>query len=436
VKPSRRSRAARLLAVSIIAIAPVLAPSQVSALPGQEPPDGGEAPDGGPGSPADVDLLRASGPSTTVTASFEELSSEVRRQVDAVVAARSAAADAEAALDEADAAVAETEAEIQEIDDETGEVVVDAFIDPPAEDALVTLTDASLAESTVRQEILTGRADEHADVLDRLAAAEAELDGRKAEQEEAAAEAEALAEEAATAFDDLVAAQSAETLFVLAVEERIDAGLAEAEALEDLDPEAAERVRAREREVAEAIEGVLAARAQRAREEEFFDALAEAQAEAERQQAEQEAREAAGPVTIGAPSGSLATAACPGGGSITVDSSLAGNLADMLRAASADGLNLCGNGYRDPAAQVAVRMANCGTSHYAIYEAPSSSCSPPTAPPGTSEHEKGLAIDFTCNGGGAIGTSSPCFVWLQSHAASYGLYNLPAEPWHWSADGT
>jgi LAS superfamily LD-carboxypeptidase LdcB len=51
-------------------------------------------------------------------------------------------------------------------------------------------------------------------------------------------------------------------------------------------------------------------------------------------------------------------------------------------------------------------------------------------------HERGLAIDFTCNGGGAIGSrSSPCFQWLSGNASSYGFYNLPSEPWHWSTNG-
>ena len=54
-----------------------------------------------------------------------------------------------------------------------------------------------------------------------------------------------------------------------------------------------------------------------------------------------------------------------------------------------------------------------------------SSCSPPTARPGQSMHERGLAIDFTCGGGGAIGRSSPCFSWLASNAGSYGFINLP-----------
>jgi uncharacterized membrane protein len=59
---------------------------------------------------------------------------------------------------------------------------------------------------------------------------------------------------------------------------------------------------------------------------------------------------------------------------------------------------------------------------------------PPTARPGTSMHEKGLAIDFTC-GGGTISRGSACFDWLEGHAAGYGLYNLPSKPWHWSANG-
>jgi LAS superfamily LD-carboxypeptidase LdcB len=68
---------------------------------------------------------------------------------------------------------------------------------------------------------------------------------------------------------------------------------------------------------------------------------------------------------------------------------------------------------------------------------PASQCSPPTAIPGTSEHERGLAIDFRCNGQsiGQRARSNPCFVWLSRHAAEYGFYNLPSEAWHWSTTG-
>jgi LAS superfamily LD-carboxypeptidase LdcB len=114
--------------------------------------------------------------------------------------------------------------------------------------------------------------------------------------------------------------------------------------------------------------------------------------------------------------------------------SVVGHLQDLLDAASADGIDMCGGGYRDPADQVAVRRANCGTSSYAIYEAPASSCSPPTAIPGTSQHEQGLAVDFTI-GGSTIGRGSAAFNWLKANAAGFGFYNLPAEPWHWSTTG-
>jgi D-alanyl-D-alanine carboxypeptidase len=51
-------------------------------------------------------------------------------------------------------------------------------------------------------------------------------------------------------------------------------------------------------------------------------------------------------------------------------------------------------------------------------------------------HERGLAVDFTCNGGGVISSrSSPCFQWMSAHAGSYGFHNLPSEPWHWSTNG-
>jgi hypothetical protein len=127
----------------------------------------------------------------------------------------------------------------------------------------------------------------------------------------------------------------------------------------------------------------------------------------------------------------LATVSCPRGGSITVASSIASNLQSLLDHAARDGLGLCGWGYRDSQRQIELRRAHCGTSHYAIYEAPASSCSPPTARPGQSMHERGLAVDFeNCST-----RSTTCYQWLNRHASSYGLYNLPSEPWHWSTNG-
>jgi LAS superfamily LD-carboxypeptidase LdcB len=119
---------------------------------------------------------------------------------------------------------------------------------------------------------------------------------------------------------------------------------------------------------------------------------------------------------------------------IQVHSSIAGSLDAMLTAARGDGVVLSGGGYRNPAGQIAVRRSNCGSSNYAIYEMPASSCSPPTARPGTSMHERGLAIDFT-QGGSTLNRSSAGYHWLKANAAGYGFYNLPSEAWHWSTNG-
>jgi hypothetical protein len=51
---------------------------------------------------------------------------------------------------------------------------------------------------------------------------------------------------------------------------------------------------------------------------------------------------------------------------ITVATSIAGQLADLMRAASAAGFTVGGGGYCDSASQIALRKANCGTSNYAI----------------------------------------------------------------------
>jgi len=122
--------------------------------------------------------------------------------------------------------------------------------------------------------------------------------------------------------------------------------------------------------------------------------------------------------------------ACRGGGSIAVSPTIAGEVRHLLAHARADGLALCGSGYRSRAAQIAVRRANCGTSHYATWHAPAQSCSPPTAIPGRSMHQRGLAIDFH-----RCGAGSACYRWLRTHAAEFGLANLPSEPWHWSTNG-
>jgi hypothetical protein len=120
---------------------------------------------------------------------------------------------------------------------------------------------------------------------------------------------------------------------------------------------------------------------------------------------------------------------------ITVARSIASNVNSLLNAARAAGVELAGWGYRDSDQQVALRKAHCGPTDYDIYEKPANQCHPPTARPGASMHERGLAIDFTYGGSIITSHSSPAWQWLNKNASKYGLYNLASEPWHWSTNG-
>jgi D-alanyl-D-alanine carboxypeptidase/Transglycosylase-like domain len=121
---------------------------------------------------------------------------------------------------------------------------------------------------------------------------------------------------------------------------------------------------------------------------------------------------------------------------ITVNTQIAPQVQQLVQAARHSGYQLTGTGYRSTQRQIELRRQNCGTSHYAIYEMPSSQCTPPTARPGNSKHELGLAIDFSCNGALIRNRATACHQWLADHAATYGLHPLASEPWHWSVDGS
>jgi hypothetical protein len=137
--------------------------------------------------------------------------------------------------------------------------------------------------------------------------------------------------------------------------------------------------------------------------------------------------------SVAGPVGPESTAEARNG--VMVHRCLVDRVRAMQDAAAADGIVLGGGGYRTTAAQIELRRQHCGDSDYAIYEMPSNQCTPPTARPGQSQHERGLAIDVTANGARVKTRSSAGFRWLAAHASDYGLYNLPSEPWHWSTTG-
>lgn len=104
-----------------------------------------------------------------------------------------------------------------------------------------------------------------------------------------------------------------------------------------------------------------------------------------------------------------------------VSSLISQRVLNMIKDAKADGVTLAGSSFRSYEAQQSLYSDNCKRGH----------CSPPTAKPGNSMHERGLATDFgNSSAGGAV------FTWLSANGSKYGYINFKAENWHWSMSGT
>ena len=125
-------------------------------------------------------------------------------------------------------------------------------------------------------------------------------------------------------------------------------------------------------------------------------------------------------------------------GGIVVAASISRRVDALLKHAADDGITLGGWGYRPFTTQVDLRRRNCGPRYYDVWVKSSSECTPMTARPGSSMHEQGLAIDFhrrTKDGRQVPVAGTGAFRWLARNAKTYGLHNLPSEPWHWSTNG-
>ena len=233
--------------------------------------------------------------------------------------------------------------------------------------------------------------------------------------------------QAQQALDDLLDAVAQEEVLVEQLEFAYESLLYEQVSLQEFDEAAAAEVAA----TAAAVSGVLSAQQQIENEEQ------RRREEEERRRREEEERlrrlregTAGQPTTNNVDPNELTWV-----GGIQVHESIANNLQDLLEHAARDGLRLTGWGYRSASSQIALRRAHCGTSQWAIYSMPSYQCSPPTARPGRSMHERGLAVDFVYNGRSIRSRNSTGYRWLAANANDYGLYNLPSEPWHWSTNG-
>ena len=243
---------------------------------------------------------------------------------------------------------------------------------------------------------------------------------------EAVTHRELLRGEAEIQLDQLLEAVGLQAQIVFEAENRLEARLYEAAALAELDAEMAKKIEAEQNDLAKVVQ---AEKAKRAEEERL-----RREAERKRREAE-EARQrrllgiADAPTSTNFDKSELTTV-----WGIQVHESIADKLLALLKAASRDGIRLGGGGYRSSQSQINLRRAHCGTSNWAIYSKPSYQCRPPTARPGASMHERGLAVDFTQNGR-ALWSNTSGYRWLKRNASKYGLRNLPSEPWHWSVNG-
>jgi len=117
---------------------------------------------------------------------------------------------------------------------------------------------------------------------------------------------------------------------------------------------------------------------------------------------------------------------------VTVNKIIAYPLQRMIDDAAKAGIQISGGGFRTTKQQITLRTTNgCPD----VWTAPASSCKVPTAIPGRSLHEIGLAVDLTSGRKSISDRNSAAFKWLAANAGRYGFVNLPAEPWHWSITG-
>lgn len=403
-------------------------------------------------------IERAEAELAGIEAELDDLEVELEVASEALAEAEAEHRDAERAAAEAadrsaaaDAELAAAEAELAANDELLRDVARDAYKNGMAsaspEVALIEIVASSDAEAlsdrlhylhrsmgeraaaiedaevlVIKVDVLAERAREHAAEQERLLGLAEEARERSAV---AHAEVEALLAETSTRLarqDELIAELEAD---------RELAGVRIDELEERLEQERIERER-RERERRE--------RERREREER------ERREREERQRREQQRAAAAssgGSSGGGSGGGSVSSSPAGGGlvtvGGITVAASLAPQLQQLLNDARADGIVLGGHGYRSPEVTARLRRVNgCPD----VYDSPASACRVPTARPGTSEHEKGLAVDFTYNGAticfprpGSQCSGNRAFDWLRVNAHRYGLKNLSSEAWHWSTTG-
>ncbi len=337
--------------------------------------------------------------------------SEARRQAEVSAA--------EAAQAEKDAA--QTTRDLDALRARVARYAVKAYVEPPGEELMRRFEAASAQEDATRNAFLNMQSRSDSDVIDQLRSTKARLEDELARAQAAKSAAETHAAEAEGALQSLSVAQSQQQAYASQVRQRLDETLSDAAFLSRMDAELGRQIAAEAAALARAVVGVPSSGSGSGSSNTTTPPSS-----------------GSGTTTTTPPSGNnpYPTPALTTVSGITVASSVADRVRGLMNAASADGISLSGYGYRDFNTQIALRRQNCGTTQYAIWEMPPDACSPPTARPGYSYHERGLAIDFMANGRFINSRSNPGFIWLAANAARFGFYNLPSEPWHWDTRGT
>ena len=311
----------------------------------------------------------------------------------------------EAQLAAVEAEIATLEAARDELQRVLRATAVDQYIAGHENEQGTVLTTDDPVAWALRQGLYRLVVTDIADARDQLRVIEDRLDAAQADATTLAADARAELDEASLLQADLAAVQVQQAEVLGQVRERLDHRLAEAESLARLDEELSEEIRRGEAEIARRI------------------AIAEALQNMDSGDGSSRKDLIARPDEIVNVRG------------IEIHYTLADQLLALINHAEADGIILGGFGWRSTERQIELRMQNCGTTDYLIFDAPSEECWPPTARPATSNHEAGRAVDFTANGAAITNRDSAGFQWLAQHASTYGFYNLWSEPWHWSDDG-
>lgn len=349
---------------------------------------------------AEINVLKAS--DADLEQALDRLDENIRAQEARAASARQAAEAATAAAAAARQAEEATVARLAGLRAMMRTTAVEAYVRGPSRAAMLPLESKTLSELATKQYLLDVALGARSKVADQLRSAGEDLAGHRAAADVAREQAQARRKEVDGQLGEVKVAQALQQKLAVSVEARLERALAEADSLAALDGQLAAEIARRQAALARRI--ASAPRAGRA------------------------ARGGTGPVLSG---GSVSVTSVRG---IVVATEIAGQLESLLAAAEADGFVLGGGGYRSSDGQVATRRANCGGSNYDVYEKAASQCRPPTARPGQSMHERGLAVDFTWNGA-LIGSRNAAFQWLKANAGRYGFANLPGEPWHWSTNG-